>query len=79
MRHRHSASPNRQPESVRLMLVCDFQKDGTPDRPRTFYNDQTLGGWNWRTQCIEQFHVDTRKWQEDLPPDPDDMWADWAI
>ena len=75
----HSASPNRLRESVRLMLVCDFQKDSSLSQRRTFYDDHTLGGWNESTRCQEQFHVDTRKFREDEPPDPANMWKDWAI
>ena len=79
LRLAHNASPNRTRESVRLMLVCDFQKDSSPLQPRTFYDDHTLGGWNETTECQEQFHVDTRKFREDESPDPTDMWRDWAI
>ena len=61
------------------MLICDFQKDSSSARPRAFYDDHTLGSWNEKTNCQEQFHVDTRKFREDEPPDPDDMWKDWAI
>ena len=75
----HAASPNRTRENVRFMLICDFQKDSSPSQPRTFYDDHTLGSWNEKTQCTEQFHVDTRKFREDEPPNPDDMWKDWAI
>jgi len=75
----HSASPNRLRENVRLMLVCDFQKDSSPSQQRTYYDDHTLGSWNESTRCQEQFHVDTRKFREDEPPDPANMWKDWAI
>jgi len=75
----HSASPNRLREHVRFMLVCDFQKDSSPARPRTFYDDRTLGGWNESMNSREQFHVDTRKFREDEPPEPANMWKDWTI
>ena len=75
----HSASPNRLRKHIRVMLVFDFQNNSNPAHTRTCYDGRTLGSWNQSTQCQEQFHVDTRKFREDEPPDPAHMWKDWAI
>ena len=69
----HSAGINRSIESgkpiVRVIIPCDFQRDG-----RTYVDDKQYGpGEDY------QWWIDARNLKEDEVPTADNMWDDWAI
>jgi hypothetical protein len=69
----HSAGINRSIESghpiVRVIIPCDFQRDG-----RAYVDDNQYGpGEDY------QWWIDARNFKEDDVPTADNMWDDWAI
>ena len=69
----HSAGVNYSAEMghprVRIVVPCDFQRDG-----HTFFPDERYGPGE-----REQWWVDSRNYREDVPPTPDNLWSDWAL
>jgi hypothetical protein len=62
-------SAQRERPVLRLIVPCDYQKDGM-----SFFDDLIEGpGPN------HQWWVDTRNFHGDVPPTPDNIWDGWAI
>ena len=69
----HSAGVNYSAEHdrqiLRLVIPCDYQHDGL-----TYFDDLVEGpGPN------HQWWVDTRNFEEDIPPTPENIWHGWAF
>lgn len=69
----HSAGVNYSADgdhpTVRLVVPCDYQRDGM-----TYFDDEEYGpGEKY------QWWVDTRNYREDIPTTADNIWAGWAI
>ena len=69
----HSAGVNYSADSdhpsVRLIVPCDYQRDGM-----TYYDDDEYGpGEKY------QWWVDTRNYREDVPTTADNIWEGWAV
>ena len=69
----HSAGVNYSADgdhpTVRLVVPCDYQRDGM-----TYFDDDEYGpGGKY------QWWVDTRNYREDVPTTADNIWSGWAI
>lgn len=63
----YSADGNRP--GVRLVVPCDYQRDGM-----TYFDDEEYGpGEKY------QWWVDTRNYREDVPTTADNIFSGWAI
>ena len=69
----HSAGSNRSAEHsdplVRVIIPCDFQLDGL-----AYVDDEKFG-----PSEDYQWWIDTRNFEEDMPPNTTNIWNDWAI
>jgi hypothetical protein len=69
----HSAGINRSAEHgdplVRVIIPCDFQLDGL-----AYVDDEKFG-----PSEDYQWWIDTRNFEEDMPPNSTNIWDDWAI
>ena len=62
-------SANRDHPVLRLIVPCDYQRDGF-----TFFDDLVEG-----PGPCHQWWVDTRSFKEDPPSTPDNIWSGWAF
>lgn len=62
-------SAAREHPVLRLIVPCDYQRDGF-----TFFDNLIEG-----PGPCHQWWVDTRSFQEDVPPTPDNVWDEWTF